>query len=84
MLQTYQAEINGSHLKWLDTPPKALPHERVVVVYERPAHHDRSAAVQAFMNAQGCLGKSSRDEILQQLDELRAEWDRNLFPSSNQ
>ena len=29
MLQTYNAEINGSQLTWLDTPPQLLSHQRV-------------------------------------------------------
>jgi hypothetical protein len=29
MLQTYNAEINGSQLTWLDTPPQMLSHQRV-------------------------------------------------------
>jgi hypothetical protein len=31
MLQTYNAEINGSQLTWLDTPPQMLSHQRVVI-----------------------------------------------------
>ncbi len=31
MLQTYNAEIHGSKLTWLDTPPQLLSHQRVVI-----------------------------------------------------
>jgi hypothetical protein len=33
MLQSYNAEINGSQLKWLDTPPQMQAHQRVVVTF---------------------------------------------------
>ena len=34
MLRSYSAEINGTQLVWLDTPPKPLVGQRVLVVLE--------------------------------------------------
>ena len=34
MLRSYSAEINGTQLVWLDTPPKPLVSQRVLVVLE--------------------------------------------------
>ena len=34
MVQSYRAEINGSHLVWLDVPPAQLTHRRVLVVVD--------------------------------------------------
>lgn len=34
MLRSYQAELNGSELIWIDQPPPAGVHRRVVVVVE--------------------------------------------------
>jgi hypothetical protein len=81
MLQTYQAELNGSQLIWLDEPPKALTRERVLVVMERPALDGQTKASvdysQAFLQARGCLGSSRREDVLQQLEQLRSDWERN-------
>jgi hypothetical protein len=75
MLQTYQAELNGSQLIWLDEPPHALTRERVLVVMERPALDGQAKASvdysQAFLQAQGCLGSSRRVDVLKQLEQLR-------------
>jgi hypothetical protein len=81
MLQTYQAELNGSQLIWLDEPPQSPTRERVLVVMERPAlvGQIRAAAdhSQAFLQARGCLGSLRREDVLKQLDQLRSDWDRN-------
>jgi hypothetical protein len=81
MLKTYQAELNGSQLIWLDEPPKALTRERVLVVMERPANGERANDTvdysQAFLKARGCLGSSRREDVLRQLEQLRVDWDRN-------
>jgi hypothetical protein len=81
MLQTYQAELNGSQLIWLDEPPHAVTRERVLVVMERPAldGQDKAAVdhVRAFEQARGCLGSARREGVLQQLEQLRGDWDRN-------
>jgi hypothetical protein len=88
MLQTYQAELNGSQLIWLDKPPATLARERVVVVMERPAQHDAVEPApnltQAFVQARGCLGTARRDDVLQQLEQLRSDWERHsiVLPGS--
>ena len=79
MLQTYQAQVNGSQLIWIDQPPAPLAHERVLIVVERatpaaasqPAQND---AYGIFMSSEGCLGHTSRAEIDAQLAGMRAEW----------
>jgi hypothetical protein len=89
MLQTYQAELNGSQLIWLDEPPHALMRERVLVVMERPALDGLAKASvdysQAFLQARGCMGSSRREDVLKQLEQLRSDWDRNPIqvPGSN-
>lgn len=89
MLQTYQAELNGSQLIWLDEPLQSPTRERVLVVMERPALDGQvKAAVdhsQAFLQARGCLGSLLRDDVLKQLDQLRSDRDRNPIqvPGSN-
>ena len=35
MLHTYQAQIDGSQLIWIDPPPVPLAHARVLIVVER-------------------------------------------------
>ena len=79
MLNSYQAEINGSQLIWIDQPPKPVEHRRVLVVMEdvssAPVKNPQAnAAYSAFMQAQGCLGKASRDQIDTQLAAMRSEW----------
>ncbi len=79
MLQTYQAEVNGSELIWIDPPPAPLAHRRVVVVVEdaplpSPAASER---VQAFLRARGCLGRAGRQQVLEGLVHLREDWSRN-------
>ena len=79
MLQTYQAQVNGSQLIWIDQPPAPLAHERVLIVVERanpvaasqPAQND---AYGIFMSSEGCLGRASRAETDAQLAGMRAEW----------
>jgi hypothetical protein len=81
MLQTYQAELYGSQLIWLDEPPQALARERVLVVMERPALDGQAKSAadysEAFAQARGCLGSSRREDVLKQLEQLRSDWDRN-------
>jgi hypothetical protein len=57
MLHSYQAELNGSQLIWIDAPPAPLVHKRVVVVVEADATpaDDR---VQGFLKARGCMGRA--------------------------
>ncbi|MGB4115434.1 MAG: hypothetical protein WBK51_02680 [Polaromonas sp.] len=80
MLNSYQAEINGSQLIWIDQPPKPVQHRSVLVVMEEVAaalvkNPPTNSAYSAFMQAQGCLGKASRDQIDAQLAAMRSEWD---------
>ena len=77
MLQTYQAELQGSQLIWLDEPPVAVVRERVVVILERSEPTASPNHAQAFEQARGCLGKSARETVLQQLEHLRQDWQRN-------
>ncbi len=81
MLQTFQAELNGSQLIWLDEPPQPLTRERVLVVMERPALDGQARVAvdysQAFLQARGCMGSSRREDLLKQLEQLRSDWDRN-------
>ena len=79
MLNSYQAELNGSQLIWIDQPPKRVEHRRVLVVIEdaeplspNPMPVD---AYTAFMRAQGCLGQASRTQIDADLAAMRSEWD---------
>jgi len=83
MLHSYQAQLNGSQLIWIDPPPASAMHRRVLVVVEDaeplvPVVTPASAAYAAFMQAQGCLGTASRAEIDAELAALRSEWDRPL------
>ena len=95
MLQTYQAQLSGSQLIWIDQPPVHADHQRVIVVMEG-AQGVQSAAqpvaqterLAAFLSARGCLshlqlsGQGSRDDVLAQLDQLRDDWSRDpLGPS---
>ena len=36
MLRSYNAELNGSQLVWLDMPPERLVRQRVLIVVEDP------------------------------------------------
>jgi hypothetical protein len=82
MLHSYQAELNGSQLIWIDQPPAPLLHQRVVVVVEAQASDGTPAAarVQGFRKARGCMGRASREQVLAGLDSLREDWERD--PSS--
>lgn len=79
MLNSYQAEINGSQLIWIDQPPKPVAHRRVLVVMDDLASTAGKStpadALSAFMQAQGCMGKASREQIDAQLAAMRSEWD---------
>ena len=81
MLHSYQAELNGSQLIWIDPPPAPVEHRRVLVVLEDAAQAMASKAQQpssapfdaytAFIRAKGCLGKASRTQIDAELAALR-------------
>jgi hypothetical protein len=79
MLHSYQAELNGSQLIWIDQPPAPLQHQRVVVVVEAQAPDATPVAtrVQGFRKARGCMGRASREQVLAGLDSLREDWERD-------
>lgn len=79
MLHSYQAELNGSQLIWIDQPPAPLVHQRVVVVVEAQALQAPPVAerVQGFRAARGCMGRASREQVLAGLDSLREDWARD-------
>lgn len=87
MLHSYQAELHGSQLIWIDQPPVPVEHRRVLVVVDDMAPiltHNAEAlgtptdAYTAFVRAKGCLGKADRAQIDAELAALRGEWDRPL------
>ena len=72
MLQTYQAQVNGSQLIWIDQPPIPLAYERVLIVVERADHSvtipaGQNDAYSTFMSSEGCLAKASRADIVRPL-----------------
>lgn len=79
MLHSYQAELNGSQLIWIDQPPAPLAHQRVVVVVEgqTPDATPATQRVQGFRTARGCMGRASREQVLAGLDTLREDWARD-------
>jgi hypothetical protein len=79
MLHSYQAELNGSQLIWIDAPPAPLMHKRVVVVVEAQEAKAEPAddRVQGFLKARGCMGRASREQVLAGLDTLREDWSRD-------
>ncbi len=84
MLHSYQAQLNGTQLIWIDTPPDRLAHQRVVVVIQDSESTGMSGAAQdrvkGFERARGCLGHrglASRDQLLAELSTLREDWSRN-------
>jgi hypothetical protein len=79
MLHSYQAELNGSQLIWIDQPPAPLLHQRVVVVVEAQALATTSVTerVQGFRKVRGCMGRASREQVLAGLDSLREDWERD-------
>lgn len=87
MLHSFQAQINGSQLIWIDQPPAPLMHQRVLVVVEDIGGQALMAKaamnpVQGFLNARGCLGQASRQDVLAGLDQMRDDWNRD--PASTQ
>ena len=87
MLHSYQAELNGSQLIWIEQPPVSVEHRRVLVVVEDASQlltHNADAsgnpidAYKAFVRAKSCLGQSTRVQIDAELAALRGEWDRPL------
>jgi hypothetical protein len=83
MFHSYQAELNGSQLIWIDQPPAPLAHQRVVVV-EALAETAEPAAkrMQGFRTARGCMGRASREQVLAGLNSLREDWTRDPLSGS--
>lgn len=80
MLHSYQAEVHGTQLIWIDQPPEPLERRRVMVVVEdTPAITALPAneRVQNFDQARGCMGHASRQQVLSDLAALREDWVRN-------
>ena len=82
MLQSYQAELNGSHLVWIDQPPIPIEHQRVLVVMENTPSETGDQRMQAFLNARGCLGRNRREDVLDGLAALRDDWARDPLGGS--
>lgn len=82
MLHTYQAQIHGTQLIWIDPPAAPLAHERVLIVVERAEPTVSAVLKQAlspdaygiFMASEGCLGQATRQEVDAQLLAMRDEW----------
>ena len=51
MLHSYSAEINGSQLVWLDSPPVPLMRQRVLVVVEEVSENKVVAATARYQLA---------------------------------
>ena len=82
MLRSYQAELNGSHLVWIDQPPIPIEHQRVLVVVENTRSQTGDQRIQAFLNARGCLGRKRREDVLDSLAALRDDWARDPLGGS--
>lgn len=83
MLHSYQAQLNGTQLIWIDTPPAKLERQNVVVVIEHPESNRTTAVLQnrsaGFERARGCLGHNGvagRDQLLADLSAMREDWSR--------
>jgi hypothetical protein len=83
MLHSYLAEVHGTQLIWIDQPPAPLERRRVMVVIEdvpaltaQPINHIHQR-VQNFTAARGCMGSTSREQVLNDLAAMREDWARN-------
>lgn len=86
MLHSYQAQLNGSQLIWIDQPPMALLHQRVLIVVEdvrepSPIAKPVTDPVQSFLNARGCMGQATRQDVLAGLENMRDDWKRDPLSS---
>ena len=80
MLHSYQAEVHGTQLIWIDQPPAPLERRRVMVVIEDSSFSPAQPAndrLQNFVQARGCMGQASRVQVLNDLAVLREDWARN-------
>ena len=89
MLQTYQAQVHGSQLTWIDQPSPPIAHQRVLIVVERASEFPSASVVptadatlpeayEVFAASEACLGTSTRHAIDMQLTHLRDEWQPEL------
>jgi len=82
MLQTYEAIYNGNQFRWINQAPPGLDKEvRVVLVMdvEKTTATPKKNIHEVLQRAWGCLGRGkSLDEIDQEINEMRKEWDRGL------
>ncbi|EDN66669.1 hypothetical protein BGP_1731 [Beggiatoa sp. PS] len=80
MLQTYEAIYNGHQFHWLNKiPPKPEKEVHVVLVMdvEKTVIKPKPNIHEVLQRAWGCLGTGkSLDEIDQEINEMRQEWDR--------
>jgi len=83
MLQTYEATYNGEQFRWINQAPPKLDKEVPVVLVmdvEKTATKPKKnlhEVLQRTRGAWGCLGSGkSLDEIDQEINEIRHEWDR--------
>jgi hypothetical protein len=75
MLRSYPAQLQGTQVVWIDTPPPAQSQsQRVLIVIEEAARPAVSALLE---QAKGSLGRLSRDKVLSQLVTLRDDWADN-------
>ncbi|MEN8214900.1 MAG: hypothetical protein ABFS56_00670 [Pseudomonadota bacterium] len=80
MLQTYEATYNGKQFRWINqAPPKLDKEVRVVVVMDvkKPSAKPKKNLHEVLQRAWGSLGRGrSLDEIDQEINEMRLEWNR--------
>jgi len=80
MLQTYEAIYSGNQFRWINqAPPKLDKEVRVVLVMdvENTVAKPKKNLHEVLQGAWGCLGSGkSLDEIDQEMNEMRNEWDR--------
>ena len=80
MLQSYQAELHGARIIWIDHPPPTKNERRLVTVVmdDTPAFAALPATdrLENFAKAQGCMGRASRAQVLLDLESLRLDWER--------
>jgi hypothetical protein len=55
MLKSYSAEISGSQLVWIDTPPRNLDRQPVLVIIENNNTQEPAAKVYSFNDLAGRL-----------------------------
>ena len=90
MLHSYQAQLNGSQLIWIDPPPPASRGQRVVVVVEETNADSTNSVpsnrLASFARARGCLSRGrsvSAGQALSDLAALRGDWSRGTTDGSS-